>query len=84
MTKPSMFIGSSSEGLEAAQAIEFQLHQEADVTIWNEGFFGLGEGTSASTSSTVMCLNRQSRTEFYGWLCQSGCGKVSSRSGSAN
>lgn len=44
MTKPSIFIGSSSEGLKAAQAIEFQLHQEAEVTIWNEGFFGLGGG----------------------------------------
>jgi len=45
MTKPSVFIGSSSEGLKAAQAIEFQLQQEAEVTIWNEGFFGLGGGT---------------------------------------
>lgn len=45
MTKPSIFIGSSSEGLKAAQAIEFQLQQEAEVTIWNEGFFGLGGST---------------------------------------
>lgn len=45
MMKPSIFIGSSNEGLEAAQAIEFQLHQDAEVTIWNEGFFGLGDGT---------------------------------------
>jgi hypothetical protein len=45
MIKPSLFIGSSSEGLNAAQAIEFQLQQEAEVTIWNEGFFGLGSGT---------------------------------------
>jgi hypothetical protein len=45
MIKPSIFIGSSSEGLKAAQAIEFQLHQDAEVTIWNEGFFGLGSGT---------------------------------------
>jgi predicted nucleotide-binding protein len=45
MAKPSIFIGSSSEGLKAAQALEFQLHQEAEVTIWNEGFFGLGGGT---------------------------------------
>jgi hypothetical protein len=45
MTKPSIFVGSSSEGLKAAQAIEFQLHQEAEVTIWNEGFFGLSGGT---------------------------------------
>src|SRR5690349_18584537 len=45
MIKPSIFIGSSSEGLKGAQAIEFQLQQEAEVTIWNEGFFGMGDGT---------------------------------------
>jgi hypothetical protein len=45
MSRPSIFIGSSSEGLKVAQAIEFQLHQDVEVTIWNEGFFGLGGGT---------------------------------------
>jgi hypothetical protein len=45
MIKPSIFIGSSGEGLKVAQAIEFQLHQEAEITIWNEGFFGLGGNT---------------------------------------
>jgi hypothetical protein len=42
MTKPSLFIGSSSEGLEVARAIRFLLAQDAEVTVWKEGFFGLG------------------------------------------
>jgi CAP12/Pycsar effector protein, TIR domain len=45
VTKPSLFLGSSHEGLKVAQAIEFQLQDDAEVTIWNEGFFGLGNTT---------------------------------------
>jgi len=41
--KPSIFIGSSSEGLEVAQAIQFQLKSDANVTVWNEGLFGLSQ-----------------------------------------
>jgi predicted nucleotide-binding protein len=48
MTKPSIFIGSSSEGLEIARAIEFQLKDVGEITIWNEGVFGLGLGTLES------------------------------------
>ena len=42
MTNPSLFIGSSSEGLEFARAVRFLLAQDAEVTVWKEGFFGLG------------------------------------------
>lgn len=42
MTKPSVFIGSSSEGLEFARAVRSLLAQDAEITIWNEGFFGIG------------------------------------------
>ena len=42
MAKPSVFIGSSSEGLEFARAVRSLLTKEAEVTVWNEGFFGLG------------------------------------------
>lgn len=41
---PSVFIGSSSEGLEVARAVEYQLQKDAEITIWNEGFFSLGHG----------------------------------------
>jgi hypothetical protein len=43
--KPSIFIGSSSEGLKYAQSIKAQLSNDAEVTIWNEGLFLLGNIT---------------------------------------
>jgi predicted nucleotide-binding protein len=42
MNKPSVFIGSSSEGLEFARAIRSLLNSDSEVTLWNEGFFKLG------------------------------------------
>ena len=42
MNKPSVFIGSSSEGLEFAKAARALLDHDAEITLWNEGFFGLG------------------------------------------
>ncbi|HEU4936873.1 MAG TPA: nucleotide-binding protein [Vicinamibacterales bacterium] len=42
MPKPAMFIGSSTEGLGVARAIRDLLHDDADITMWNEGFFALG------------------------------------------
>lgn len=42
MKKPSMFVGSSSEGLEFARAARSLLSADAEMTLWNEGFFGLG------------------------------------------
>jgi len=42
MSKPSIFVGSSSEGLEFARAIRALLGDVADVTLWNEGFFRPG------------------------------------------
>lgn len=43
-SKPSLFIGSSSEGLEVARAVEWNLHKDAEVTIWSDGVFGLNKG----------------------------------------
>jgi Predicted nucleotide-binding protein containing TIR-like domain len=40
--KPSIFIGSSSEGLDYAKAIKASLSRAADVTVWDEGLFLLG------------------------------------------
>lgn len=42
MVKPSLFIGSSSEGLDFARAVRTSLRDDVEVTLWNEGFFALG------------------------------------------
>ena len=43
MNKPSLFIGSSSEGLAFAQAVRAGLEADAEITLWNEGVFPLGQ-----------------------------------------
>ena len=35
--RPRVFVGSSSEGLEVARALQYQLSADADVVLWNEG-----------------------------------------------
>ncbi len=43
--RPTVFIGSSKEGIEIARAIRTQLYEVAEITIWNEGsVFQLGHG----------------------------------------
>ena len=42
MIKPSLFIGSSTEGLDFARAVRYVLAQDAEITVWDEGFFGIG------------------------------------------
>lgn len=46
--KPKMFLGSSTEGLEVARAIEVQLERVVEITVWSDGIFGLGRGTLES------------------------------------
>lgn len=55
MTKPTVFVGSSREGLEIARAVQFQLKDDALVSVWNEGAFGLSQGT---LESLVAMLDR--------------------------
>jgi Predicted nucleotide-binding protein containing TIR-like domain len=42
MNKSSVFIGSSSEGVEFARAIRNQLDNDAEITLWTDDFFNLG------------------------------------------
>src|SRR5271165_1169451 len=43
--RPVVFIGSSTEGLSIAEAIQINLEHKCDCVIWSQGVFGLGEGT---------------------------------------
>lgn len=42
--RPYVFIGSSSEGLEVAKAIQANLDHTCEPHIWSQGLFGLSEG----------------------------------------
>lgn len=43
--RPSLFIGSSAEGLPAAEAMQQNLDRACETVIWSQGVFGLGDGT---------------------------------------
>ena len=44
MPSPKLFIGSSGANLRVAQVLANNLKDVADVTVWNEGVFGMGSG----------------------------------------
>jgi len=53
--KPSVFIGSSSEGLSLAKAVQRLLADSSEPTIWNQGVFEL---TQSSLESLEKALDR--------------------------
>jgi hypothetical protein len=48
MTRPSLFVGSSSENLNWARAIQVLLDPICEVQLWTQGVFGLMQGTLES------------------------------------
>lgn len=46
--KPYIFIGSSSEAVDVANAIQRLLHPYSEVEIWSQDFFELGHGNLES------------------------------------
>lgn len=53
MPKPSLFIGSSTEGLDFARAVRTLLSDVAETTLWNDGVFTLGRTFIESLISAV-------------------------------
>lgn len=51
--KPSVFIGSSSEGLLIAEALQLNLDRDCQCTIWSQGIFGLSGGTLESLTGAI-------------------------------
>ncbi len=53
MQKPFIFIGSSSEGLEVAKAVQANLDRVSECQIWHQGLFGLSSGTLETLVNSV-------------------------------
>lgn len=43
-SRPSVFVGSSTEGLEIAKALQVLLDDACEMVIWSQGVFGLSQG----------------------------------------
>lgn len=59
--KPRLFIGSSTEGLPIAEALQVGLEYDAEVTVWSQGVFGL-------SSFTLEALIEQARGSDFAVL----------------
>jgi predicted nucleotide-binding protein len=51
--RPSVFVGSSTEGVGFAKAIQVVLDESCEVELWSQGVFGLSEGTLESLISAL-------------------------------
>jgi CAP12/Pycsar effector protein, TIR domain len=53
--RPSVFVGSSTEGIKIAKALQVLLDTNYEVAIWSQGVFGLSQGT---LESLVLALDQ--------------------------
>ncbi len=47
-SRPVIFVGSSTEGLKYAKALQQNLDHVMQVVLWSQGVFGLSDGTLES------------------------------------
>jgi len=52
-SRPLLFVGSSSEGIEYAKALQVNLDQVCQVVLWSQGVFGLSGGTLESLAEKI-------------------------------
>jgi hypothetical protein len=52
--KPRIFVGSSSEGLVVAEAVQVTLDHDAEITLWSQGVFGLSKGSLQALVEQVL------------------------------
>ncbi len=53
MDQPAVFVSSSTQGLNFARAVRGLLADDAEITMWNEGFFEIGRTFIESLVSNV-------------------------------
>ncbi|MBN2316505.1 MAG: nucleotide-binding protein [Sedimentisphaerales bacterium] len=53
MLKPRVFIGSSTESLDIARAIELNLSRDCETTLWESGVFKLSHSTIEDLEATI-------------------------------
>jgi hypothetical protein len=54
-SKPVLFVGSSTEGLQIAQTLQVLLEYSCEVEVWSQGTFGLSQG---GLEALVLALDR--------------------------
>jgi Predicted nucleotide-binding protein containing TIR-like domain len=76
-TRPSVFIGSSSEGREVAEAIQANMDHDWEAVVWSQGLFGLSDGTletlvekSESFDFAILVLTPDDMIESRGTVTQ--------------
>jgi hypothetical protein len=66
MSKPTNFIGSSTEGISVARALRRGLEHEAETLLWHEGVFSLGEYLKRKSENHAKDRGRgKERTEVH-------------------
>lgn len=53
MSRPAVFIGSSSEGIRIAQSVQVLLDPICQVEVWSQGVFGLSQGNLEALVSAL-------------------------------